>query len=330
MYQNRRTFIKQSGLMMAGISLYGLSACGGSASGTNDNAETTAIDSTATASNSKELFFKISLAQWSLHKAIFDGKLDPLDFPAYTKNTFGIDAVEYVNQFYKDNISQEGYLQEWKKRADDAGVHSLLIMVDGEGNLGDLDADARRQAVDNHKKWLEAAQYLGCHSIRVNAAGEGSPEEVAAAASEGLATLGDLATPLNLNVIVENHGGYSSDGQWLASVIHSAGKDNVGTLPDFGNFCIEKDDNRNCTNEYDRYKGVEELMPFAKAVSAKSHDFDDAGNEKNTDFTKMMKIVKEHGYTGYVGIEYEGSDLSEDAGILATKELLIRAGQSVG
>lgn len=329
MYQNRRTFIKQSGLMMAGISFYGLSACGDGVSNSSNNGNATAIDSTATAAQSKELFFKISLAQWSLHKAIFDGQLDPLDFPAYTKNTFGINAVEYVNQFYKDNIGEEGYLQEWKKRADDAGVHSLLIMVDGEGNLGNLDADARRQAVDNHKKWLEAAQYLGCHSIRVNAAGEGSPEEVAAAAAEGLAALGDLAAPMNLNVIVENHGGYSSNGQWLAGVIQNAGKDNVGTLPDFGNFCIEKDDDGNCINEYDRYKGVEELMPFAKAVSAKTNDFDEAGNEKNTDFTKMMKIVKEHGYTGYVGIEYEGSDLSEEAGIMATKELLIRTGQSM-
>ena len=117
----------------------------------------------------KEPLFKISLAEWSLHKTIFGKKLDNLDFAKTAKEEFGIDAVEYVNQFFKDKAKDEAYLTDLKKRAADHGVKSLLIMIDGEGALGDKDEAKRTKAVENHYKWVEAAKFLGCHSIRVNA-----------------------------------------------------------------------------------------------------------------------------------------------------------------
>lgn len=257
--------------------------------------------------------FKISLAEWSFHKAIFDGKMDHLDFAKTAKRDFGIEAVEYVNQFWKDKAKDEKYLAEMKKRAADEGVKSVLIMIDGEGALGDADEAKRKQAVENHYKWVEAAKYLGCHSIRVNAASSGSYEEQLKRATDGLRRLSEFAAKHDLNVIVENHGGLSSNGKWLASVIKAVELKNCGTLPDFGNF-----------GDYDRYQGVKELMPYAKGVSAKSHDFDDEGNETHTDYYKMLDIVLDAGYHGYVGIEYEGSKLSEPEGVRATKKLLER------
>ncbi len=264
----------------------------------------------------KEVPFKISLAEWSLHKAIFGKKLDHLDFARTAKEEFGITAVEYVNQFFKDKAKDEAYLGEMKKRCEDLGVRSLLIMVDGEGQLGDADEAKRTQTVENHKKWVDAAAFLGCHSVRVNAQSSGTYDEQAQRAADGLAKLTEYAENQQLSVLVENHGGLSSNGEWLAKVMKLVDHPHCGTLPDFGNFRVSKDE------MYDRYKGVEELMPFAHAVSAKSHDFDDKGNEIHTDYRKMMKIVYDAGYRGYVGIEYEGSKLDEFAGIKATKKLL--------
>lgn len=264
----------------------------------------------------KKLPFGISLAQWSLHRTIRSGKLDSLDFAAFTKKQFGLDAIEYVNQFFKDKAKDAKYIATMKKRADDQGVKSLLIMCDGEGRLGDPDAARRTQAIENHYKWVDAAKTLGCHSIRVNAASSGEYAEQVKLAADGLRRLTEYGAKAGLNVIVENHGGLSSNGAWLAEVMRAVGHPQCGTLPDFGNFRVSG------TVEYDRYRGVRELMPFAKAVSAKSHDFDDAGQEKHTDYTKMMKIVLEAGYHGYVGIEYEGGGMSEVDGIRATQRLL--------
>jgi sugar phosphate isomerase/epimerase len=270
---------------------------------------------TAQAADEK-LPFKISLAEWSLHRTLFSKQLDNLDFPATAKKDYGIDAVEYVNQFFRDKAQDEKYLSDLKQRAMDAGVSSQLIMIDGEGALGAPDEENRKRAVENHIKWIEAAKFLGCHSIRVNAQSRGSFEEQQKLATDGLRRLSELAAPHGINVLVENHGGLSSNGEWLAGVIKAVGLPNCGTLPDFGNFRVS------LMETYDRYKGVSELMPYAKAVSAKSHDFDDEGNEKNTDYARMLKIVTDAGYHGYLGIEYEGSRLSEAEGIKATKKLL--------
>lgn len=282
-------------------------------------------DSAIPTETKKDLFFKISLAEWSLNKQIFSGKLDNMDFPAKAKNDFGIDAVEYVNQFFKDKAKDRAYLTELKKRCDDIDVTSVLIMCDGEGGLGDTQEKRRIEAVDNHKKWVEAAQFLGCHSIRVNAYGEGTREAVARAATDGLRRLSEFARDYKINVIVENHGSYSSDGKWLSKVIADTKMDNCGTLPDFGNFCIIREEDE-CREWYDRYVGTQEMMPYAKGVSAKAMDFDEAGNCVETDYNKMLRIVKDAGYKGYIGIEYEGSKISEDEGIRATKALLERVG----
>lgn len=272
--------------------------------------------------------FRISLAQWSLHKAIRGGKLTNLDFPQVTKGEFGIDAVEYVSQLWEDKQAGSEYVGKVKQRCSDAGVKSLLIMVDGEGALGDADASKRSKAIDNHKKWLNAAKELGCHSIRVNAQSRGSYAEQLALAADGLARLGEIAEPYGLNVLVENHGGLSSNGAWLAGVMRRVHRSNVGTLPDFGNFCISGRGTPEAV-WYDRYQGMKDLMPFAKAVSAKSHVFNEAGEETETDFARVMKIVLNAGYSGYVGIEWEGGQPDEYEGIRLTKRLLEKVRDSV-
>jgi len=268
--------------------------------------------------------FTISLAQWSLHRALGSGVMTNLDFPSIALKRFGIDAVEYVNSFFKDKARDIAYLKELKARCDDLGVTSLLIMCDGEGALGDADEAKRTKAIENHRKWIEAAKFLGCHSIRVNAQSSGSYDEQQERAADGLRRLCAIGDEHSINVIVENHGGLSSNGAWLAGAIRRVDHPRCGTLPDFGNFCLDWSRKDDPAAWYDRYKGVAELMPFARAVSAKSYDFDAKGNETTTDYRRMMKIVLDAGYHGRVGIEYEGSKLSEDKGIAATKRLLER------
>ncbi len=266
----------------------------------------------------KPPLFKISLAEWSLHRTLFAKKITNLDFPRLAKSEFGIDACEYVNQFWMDKATDAAYLAELKKITDSEGITNVLIMCDNEGDLGDADEAKRNKAVDNHRKWLEAAKALGCHFIRVNARSTGAYNDQMERAADGLRQLCERATPLGLNVIVENHGGLSSNGAWLAATIKKVGLKNCGTLPDFGNFTVDKAK----SEEYDRYKGVEEMMPFAKGVSAKSNTFDEKGNETQTDYRRMMKIVLAANYHGFVGIEYSGPTLDEYAGIRATKKLL--------
>jgi sugar phosphate isomerase/epimerase len=273
----------------------------------------------ATSAGAATLPFKFSLAQWSLHNSLFgrtDLNIDNLDFATIAR-ILGIEGLEYVNQFFMDRAEDTGYLARMKQRAADNGCRSVLIMCDREGNLGEPDEAKRRQAVENHYKWLEAARFLGCHSIRVNAHSKGTFEEQQKLVADGLARLCERAKQYDLNVIVENHGGLSSNGQWLVGVMKRVDMPNCGTLPDFGNF-----------REYDRYKGVRELMPYAKGVSAKATRFDDEGNEVNTDYARMMKIVLDAGYRGYVGIESSvGDQMSELEAILTTKHLLERVGK---
>lgn len=272
---------------------------------------------------STKQLFKISLAQWSLHRALFKKELDNLDFAKTARFDFGIGAVEYVNQFFKDKAKDRTYLGEMLKRARDNGIEDRLIMCDDEGALGDPDEAKRRQAVENHYKWVEAAKFLGCKMIRVNAQSRGGYDEQMKLAADGLRRLTEFGAKAKIAVVVENHGGLSSNGQWLTGVMKMVNHPMCGTLPDFGNFSVSKDE------EYDRYKGVTELMPFAKAVSAKSHDFDERGEETHTDYHKMMKIVLDAKYNSFVGIEYEGDSMSEPDGVRATKKLLERVHQEL-
>ena len=270
------------------------------------------------AAATKAPWFRISLAEWSFNRALFGNKMTNLDFPVTARRDFGIDVVEYVNQFFMDKAEDKAYLTELRKRCEDNGVKSGLIMCDREGALGDADAAARTKAVENHYKWVTAAAFLGCHSIRVNAQSSGAFGAQADFAIDGLRRLAEFGAQHGLNVIVENHGGLSSNGKWLTAVIDQVGLPNCGTLPDFGNFNIAKD------KAYDRYTGVREMMPFAKGVSAKSYAFDTQGNETTIDYARMMGIVKDAGYRGYVGIEFEGRNMEEIDGIRATKKLLER------
>ena len=333
---NRRVFLKSSAAFLGSCAL---AAC---------NKNTSAGDS-----SKKEPGSKISLAQWSLHRALKAGELDNLDFPRIAREDFGFDGIEWSSQFafvehprLGSQPKDKAYLTETKRVTDDHGLTNLLIMCDHVGNLGDPNNTLRSNAVEGHYAWVEAAKLLGCHSIRVNAASDQSlsSEEQKKLCIDGLGRICTFAQTHGLNVIVENHGGLSSNGAWLASVISSVGLDNCGTLPDFGNFYVAKNqgnaeqyarDKKPYENdpvyqeddiglEYGRYQGVTDLMPFAKGVSAKSHDFDAEGNEVNTDYRRMLKIVVDSEYTGYIGIEYEGRTTPEMEGIRLTKALIER------
>ncbi len=334
---DRRDFFRASLGAAAALGLAS-AGCRESAGDPDETAETAAAP-----------IFLISLAEWSLNPLIFGpntrrmmeagnwlgffqalqtdpdsvlgGELDHLDF-AKTARDFGIEGIEYVNTFFFGKAGDTSYLQEMKNRADGEGVNSLLIMCDALGNLGDPDETTRTTAVENHFPWVEAAKYLGCHSIRVNAASEGTYEQQQRLAADGLRRLCEFAEPYDINILVENHGGLSSNGQWLFGVMDRVDHPLVGTLPDFGNFNMAEPGQP--ADWYDRYQGTEELMPYAKSVSAKATAFDGDGNETNTDFYRMMKIVLDAGYRGYVGVEYEGDGMTPREGIAATKMLLER------
>lgn len=302
--------------------------------------ETVEESKTAEVKEEPAVFFKLSLAQWSLHKAVREEGMSPLDF-AQKASELGFEGIEYVSQLYEDElkkdkdpkVAMEVLLKTLKEKSTTYKVQNVLIMVDGEGNLATLDDKERAQTIENHKKWVDAAKYLGCHSIRVNAHGVGTYEEVAAAAVKGLTALSQYAAAQGINVLVENHGGYTSNGQWLAEVMEKVNMANCGTLPDFGNFCMTEGygsiNSEECEDPYDIYKGVGELMPYAKAVSAKTYDFDENGNQPKIDYVKMLQIVKDADYSGFIGVEYEGSNLGEIEGINATKDLLFSAAKQV-
>jgi len=318
MKQDRRKFLHNISLATVGLGIYpGLQFVT-----TSDNFK-------------KKPFFKISLAEWSLHRTIRSGGLKNIDFPAKAKNEFGINAVEYVDQFFQDKINDLNYLKELKKRTIDLDVQNVLIMIDTAGALAERNDSDRRKSVENHFRWIDVAKFLGCHSIRVNLKGSGTPDELTRFSVDALGSLSEYGARNNIGVIVENHGGVSSDAKWLINVIEQVNNPFCGTLPDFDNWCISLDQTgtgKPCIKEYDKYLGLEEMMPFAKGVSAKSRNFDEQGNEINLDFIRLIKIVKERktkAFKGFIGIEYSGNVLSEDDGIRATKRLLESVGQVV-
>jgi len=263
--------------------------------------------------------FKISLAEWSLHRALFAKKIDNLDFPRIAREDYGIEGVEFVNQFFKDKAEDSTYLKELKKRASDIGVTCVLIMIDGEGDLSAETADERQKAVDNHKRWVDAAAALGCHAIRVNTGHHYSPTHLGPV-SEACGQLTDYGTKNGISIICENHGGPSSNPDAMVGLMKAVNKAGFGTLPDFGNFPADRAGHY----QIDVYDAIARMMPYAKGVSAKSYDFGADGNETKLDFARILKIVTDAGYHGFVGIEYEGNRLSEPEGIRATKRLIER------
>ena len=315
--ENRRKFIKNASSLALASGILGLTSC--SKLLKEEQALSLAFN------KEEDLFFKISLAEWSLHKSLWTGSIKHLDFAKIAREKFNISAVEYVNQFFFDKATDTDYLNQMSQIANDHGVKQVIIMIDMEGSLGTLTEKDRVKSVDNHYKWIDAAKYLGCHAIRVNAAGKGPSNEVADAVVQSLGTLCEYGQKEGISIIVENHGGYSSDAGWLVNVMKQVDMENCGVLPDFGNFRISLWPPKS----YDTYKGIQALMPYAKGVSAKTHDFNDLGGNIQVDFNKAMKIVKDSGFSGYVGIEYEGYKLSEEAGIKATKKLLLDTGNKL-
>ncbi len=311
----RRNFIRKTGLGALAIGL------------SNDF-----IFASAKPLEEKEL--KISLAQWSLNKAFFGGTMDAEDFAEIAKSTFNIDAIEYVNSFYKDNASDENFWSIMRMKAEDSGVRSLLMMVDETEKLGDLNTNKRKKAVEDHYKWIHAAKILGCHSIRVNAFGDGSPDELEASLVDGLGQLTEYAAKENIHVLLENHGLHTSNAIYMAGIIKQVDNPYLGTLPDFGNWCVSAEwggtsEAQQCTNSYSPEQGLKEWLPYAKGVSAKVYDLDSNGNDTVVDYPKLLKMVKESDFDGHIGIEYEGDGLSEEAGIKATKKLIERVWKTV-
>jgi len=281
----------------------------------------------ALAATPKPFHFELSLAQWSLHKALFANEISTLDFPVVARKSYDIGAVEYVNQFFYEKAKDKKFLAELKKRCEDNGVVSSLIMIDKEPELASPDAKERVAGVEGHKKWIDAAKFLGCTAIRVNLHGNGTLEQWTSGAVESLKKLSAIGKPLGIKILVENHGGFSSNGKYMAEVMRLANDSNIGTMPDFGNFCVRREVPGDlwksaCVEQYDIYQGVAEMMPYAGAFSAKSFNFDEQGNESGIDFLKMFTLMRASKYRGYVGIEYEGEKMSEDAGIRATKKLI--------
>jgi sugar phosphate isomerase/epimerase len=204
-------------------------------------------------------------------------------------------------------------------RAKGEGVTQVLIMCDGEGNLGDSDAAKRQTAVENHYKWVEAAKFLGCHTIRVNGYSDTTrtPEEQQKLVADGLHKLSEFADKAAINVVIENHGGLSSNAKWLVQTIRMANHKRAGTLPDFGNFRLAgptKDKPDAKVESYDSYVGVAEMMPLARGVSVKPRVWDANGKDSDIDLLRMMKIVVDAGYRGHCGIEY-GPERKELEGV---------------
>jgi len=301
----RRIFIRNSAMGATALATMPLISCG-----------------------SQEKALQISLAQWSLHRSFEDGTLDSVNFASIAMEKYGIDAVEFVNSLYPDKGGDEAFWNSMKTRSADAGVKNLVMMVDDEGDLGAASENERLQSVENHYKWVHAAKLLGCHTMRVNAFGDADREIYRLAIMDGMSRLADYAAKSDINIVIENHGLFSSDAALIAGIIKEVNRPNFGTFPDFGNWCLSAKwgtTQGDCEKVYDRYKGVAELLPYAKAVSAKSYNFNEQGEDTKIDYYKMMKIVKESDYNGYIGIEYEGMEKSEHEGILITKELMKKA-----
>ncbi len=324
----RRKFVRNSAVAGVGVSLLGIYGCKQGKKEETEEGET--------ATEMAEPFFKLSLAQWSVHRMIWEGELDPYAFASKAAE-WGFSGLEYVSQLYDKELKAANYSAEAmaafvdrsNQEAEKYGLENVLIMIDGQGDLATSDAAERKKAVENHYKWVDAAKAMGCHAIRVNLAGSTEPDTWVPNSVDGLTQLATYAKDKGINILVENHGGLSSNAAMLARVMSEVNMDNCGTLPDFGNFCIRRNDpadySSGCAEMYDIYQGVKELMPFAKAVSAKSHNFDASGNETEIDYTKMLQIVKDAGYKGFIGVEYEGNEMGEKEGIMATKALMLKS-----
>ena len=260
----------------------------------------------------QEPWLKFAVQQYSFNRQLKSGELDMLDYPKTVVEGTGIKALEYFNGHMEEKASDTAFFKEIRKRTDDLGAVNTMILCRSKSALDSPDAAERSASVESYKPWLEAMKILGGLCIRVDVRSPGDAEEQKQHAVAGLQKLTEVADKeFELDIVVENHGNHSSNGAWVADVMKKVGLENCGTLPDFQNF-----------TDYDPYQGVKEMMPWAKIVCAKSKKFDESGNEVNVDYRRMLKIVKDSGFKGYIGIEFEGHDVDPVSGINATKKLI--------
>ena len=258
-------------------------------------------------------WFEISVAQWSFQRQFYSGEMKTENFPQYAADKLGIYGIDFLSDFMLNIYRNPSVLKNIKIRSDDLGVKNVMIMCHKEGRIGNKDSVTREKVIDTHKHWVEAAHHLGCKSIRVNARSGGSRQEQLDLVTDSLSRLSLFAKDFDVNIIVENLWGsdYSHKATFIADVMRAVNMPNCGTLPDLNNFRYD-----------DPYKSTEIIMPWAKAVSAKSLDFDPQGREKYIDYQRMMRIVYASGFRGHIGIEWEGCKKAPLEGVLLTKALL--------
>ena len=258
--------------------------------------------------------FQIGIQEYTFHRWIKSGKLTHLDYPGLVKRELGITHIEYWNRPFNGKHTDKAFVGELVKCTTGEGMKNVLILVDAKNQLDAKDAAQRDRAVDEHKGWIDCAAQLGCDAIRVNCRSGGDKQENLKNAGLGLGALCDYAKDTPVKVVIEPHGGHSQDPDWLLAAMKEIDRPNAGLLPDFNNF-----------GKYDRYDGVTKSLPFAPAVCAKALKFDEQGNEVNTDYFRMLKIVYESDYSGVISIEFEGHGIDPVEGSRQTKTLIERA-----
>ena len=291
----------------------------------------------------------IALQVYSFAPELLQGKFQILDFPRIIRNDYNISGAEYWSIAFLGKEKDNEFIKSLRNNSKEFGVDNLIILVDNIDiqtmksgpSLASSIKTERDSAIDFHKQWVEVAKEIGCHSIRVNLRSkEDDNKKILDNSSKSLHELIEFSKNYKINIVVENHGGITGDADWMVDLMENINSKYLGTLPDFGssNFCVNKGEldlegiTNRCENQYDKYDGVKKLMPYAKGVSAKSHNFNEEGEELSTDFSRMIKIISESDYDGYITIEYEGAIMSmygqgenylnSNEGIIATKKLI--------
>jgi len=270
--------------------------------------------------------FKVSIAPWSLTRKPY-GENDPdgihfLDYPLVARE-LGFEAIEHDNLHYPGDLPNDKHLAKMKQRTEEAGVTNTLILCGALGDIADSRKSRRKKANFNYERWIEAAQFLGCHQVRVVCSDhiDIDWDEKMKLTVEAVSKLADFAQGHSIELLIENHNGYTSNPNWLVEMIQKVNRPNCGILGDFTEWRIEQNPD---VLYPDPYKGYEILAPYVKSVGAKSTTFDVLGNELVTDYPRMFEILNKVGYQGYIAVEYFGNDLPRRKGTTMTKELVER------
>jgi L-ribulose-5-phosphate 3-epimerase len=270
----RRDFLTRSAALVSALSLFENSRRGWVFAGMDTASE------------------RISLAQWALNQEIRAGELTNLDFPRIAREEFGIGAIEFVNTLFA--VPTYGYLRKLKQNAVDHGVKMLVMMVDDEGDPVAPSRKERDQFVINHRKWVDIAQFLGCHSVRTNCIGRStsSKSEALKWAAESYTRLLEYALSAKVSVVIENHGGLSDDPDWMVDLIKEVGNPHFGSYIDW---------RWRDPAVWDNYAYTKKLLPYAKGISYKKQPTVEH-------LGKLVQLSRDSGYQGYYGIEEKGFD----------------------